>query len=201
MAINDTLSALAQKLGLKTTRLQELQVLYEKLTDDIRRNQDRLSELKTEASELDAKLRAKKKEYDAADSSIREIIKQGDFVMLFKEKDQARERLASISGRLEKDVTIRHKLKLLIDAIRNPPNTDVSDEIRDELGDALSDLQEEDDSVKDLDAVSYSSREAVSDERIASIGTGESSDGSESSESLFAKEPQDELERMIAAIN
>ena len=47
MAINDMLSALAQKLGLKTTRLQDLQVLHEKLTDDIRRNQDRLGELKT----------------------------------------------------------------------------------------------------------------------------------------------------------
>ena len=77
----------------------------------------------------------------------------------------------------------------------------MSDEIADDLGGALADLKDEDESVRNLDAVSYSSGTAVSDERIALIGTGESNGASESSESLSAKEPQDDLERMIAAIN
>lgn len=200
MAINDMLSALAQKLGLKTTRLQDLQVLHEKLTDDIRRNQDRLGELKTKVSDLDAKLRAKKREYDAAGPGIRKIVRC-EFEILFKQQDQLLESLQGISGRLKKDVVILHKLDLLIEASGNPPHTDVSDEIADDLGGALADLKDEDESVRNLDAVSYSSGTAVSDERIASIGTGESNGASESSESLSAKEPQDDLERMIAAIN
>ena len=76
MAINDVLSALAEKLGLKTTRLQDLHVLREKVEDDIRRNQDKLGDLKNEVADLDAKLRAKKKEYDAAGPGIRQIIKR-----------------------------------------------------------------------------------------------------------------------------
>ena len=201
MAINDMLSALAQKLGLKTTRLQDLQILHEKLTDDVRRNQDKLSELKTKVSDLDAKLRAKKKEYDAAGPGIKQIVKR-EFAVLFKQQDQVLETLDGISGRLEKDVVILHKLDLLIEASGNPPHTDVSDEIADDLGEALADLKDEDESVRNLDAVSYSSGTTVSDERIASIGTGESTGVNKSAaEDSSAKEPQDELERMIAAIN
>ncbi len=200
MAINDMLSALAQKLGLKTTRLQDLQILHEKLTDDVRRNQDKLSELKTKVSDLDAKLRAKKKEYDAAGPGIKQIIKR-EFAVLFKQQNQVLETLDGISGRLEKDVVILHKLDLLIEASGNPPHTEVSDEIADDLGDALADLKDEDESVRNLEAVSYSHGTSVSDEQIASIETGESNGVSESPESLSAKMPQDDLERMIAAIN
>ena len=201
MAINDMLSALAQRLGLKTTRLQDLQVLHEKLTDDIRRNQDKLSQLKTRVADLDAKLRAKKKEYDAAGPGIKQIIKR-EFAVLFKQQEQVLETLDGISGRLEKDVVIIHKLDLLIEASGNPPHTDVSDEIADDLGDALAELKDEDESVRSLDTVSYSPGTTVSDERIASIGTSESIGVSESAtKDLSAKEPQDDLERMIAAIN
>ena len=200
MAINDMLSALAQKLGLKTTRLQDLQILHEKLTDDVRRNQDKLSELKTKVSDLDAKLRAKKKEYDAAGPGIKQIVKR-EFAVLFKQQDQVLETLDGISGRLEKDVVILHKLDLLIEASGNPPHTDVSDEIADDLGDALADLKDEDESVRNLEAVSYSPGTTVPDDRIASIGTGGFNDVNEAPENLSAKEPQDDLERMIAAIN
>ena len=201
MAINDMLSALAQKLGLKTSRLQDLQVLQEKLTDDIRRNQDKLVDLKAKVSDLDAKLRAKKKEYDAAGPGIKQIIKR-EFAVLFKQQEQVLETLDGISGRLEKDVIILHKLELLIETANNPPHTDLSDEIKDDLGDALSDLQEEDDAVRDLDAVTYKSgATAVSEDRIAAIDTAEPGIMGAPAGSLSAKAPQDDLERMIEAIN
>ena len=200
MAINDMLSAIAQKLGLKTTRLQDLQLLHEKLTDDIRRNQDKLGDLKAKVADLDAKLRAKKKEYDAAGPGIRQIIKR-EFSVLFKQQEQVLETLDGISGRLEKDVVIIHKLDLLIEASGNPPHTDVSDEIADDLGDVFSDLKDEAESVRNLDAVSYSPGATVSEDRINAIETGEPASAHESSAASSAKEPQDELERMIAAIN
>ena len=198
MAINDVLCALAQKLGLKTTRLQDLQVLQERVADDIRRNQDKLGDLKTDVSELDAKLRAKKKEYDAAGPGIRQIIKR-EFAVLFKQQEQTLETLDGISTRLNNDVILLHKTKELISSLESQNCTggateDPFGDIALELGVEIDDQREKIKAAADLDKVRLPGAEAVSEERIAAIDVDAISAAS-------AKEPQDALDRMISEIS
>ena len=203
MAINDVLSALAEKLGLKTTRLQDLHVLREKVEDDIRRNQDKLGDLKNEVADLDAKLRAKKKEYDAAGPGIRQIIKR-EFAFLFKQQEQVLETLNGISARLNNDAVLLHKTKVLISSLESQNRVggdmeDPFDDVAIELGIEIDNQRAENKSAKELDKVRFPSTDEISEERIASL----SADGrtNVSSSSSTAREEQDDLDRMIAEIH
>lgn len=194
MAINDVLSALAQKMGLQTTRLEDLQKMKDGLDDDIRRNQDKLGDLKARVAEVDAQLRAKKKEYDSAGPGIRRIIKS-EFALLFRQQDQVLETLDSISARIVKDNDILHKVELLIGSLANPVKTDIADEVADDLGDVLDEIRYEDRSVSRMNDVSFARSEEVTDERIATIGA-------DATERAADKDGQaDELDRMISEIN
>ena len=203
MAINDVLSALAEKLGLKTTRLQDLHVLREKVEDDIRRNQDKLGDLKNEVADLDAKLRAKKKEYDAAGPGIRQIIKR-EFAFFFKQQEQVLETLNGISARLNNDAVLLHKTKVLISSLESQNRVggdmeDPFDDVAIELGIEIDNQRAENKSAKELDKVRFPSTDEISEERIASL----SADGrtNVSSSSSTAREEQDDLDRMIAEIH
>lgn len=194
MAINDVLSALAQKMGLQTTRLEDLQKMKDGLDDDIRRNQDKLGDLKARVAEVDAQLRAKKKEYDSAGPGIRRIIKS-EFALLFRQQDQVLETLDSISARIVKDNDILHKVELLIGSLANPVKTDIADEVADDLGDVLDEIRYEDRSVSRMNDVSFARSEEVTEERIATIGA-------DATERAADKDGQaDELDRMISEIN
>jgi hypothetical protein len=194
MAINDVLSALAQKMGLQTTRLEDLEKIKANLGESIRRNQDKLCDLKARVAEVDAQLRAKKKEYDAAGPGIRKIIKS-EFALLFRQQDQVLETLDSISSRIVKDNDIVHKVDLLIEALKNPPRTDYADEVADDLSDVLGDLRQEEKSVSKMNEVSFSRMEEVSDGQIAAIAAvGEASPGRQTA-------GMDRLDEMIMEIN
>ena len=194
MAINDILSALAQKMGLQTTRLEDLQMMKDRLADDIRRNQDKLGDLKSRVAEVDAQLRAKKKEYDASGPGIRRIIKS-EFALLFRQQNQVLETLDSISARIVKDNDILHKVDLLISSLANPVKTDIADEVADDLGDVLDEIKYEDKSVNRMNDVNFAKSEEVSDDLIESIA-------SDAPARASAKEEQpDELDRMISEIS
>ena len=203
MEINDVLSALAQKLGLKTTRLQDLQIMKEAVENDIRRNQDKLNDLKEEVSDIDAKLRAKKSEYDSSGPGIRQIIKS-EFALLFKQQDQVLETLAGISARLNNGAILLHKTKLLISSLECRTTTQdesVFDGITAELGLAIDEQRDVDKAAGALDNVKYSSMEDVSDERIAAIAADEPIGSAPQEWGASEKESLDELDRRIATIN
>ena len=194
MAINDVLSAFAQKMGLQTTRLEDLQKIKERLEDDIRRNQDKLGEIKARVAGVDAQLSAKKKEYDAAGPGIRRII-NSEFALLFRRQNQVLETLESISARILKDNDILHKIDLLMDSLVNPVKTDIADEVADDLAEELDEIRHENKSVSRLNEVDFGKTEEVSDELIASIGAGAPV------RIETEKESPDELDRMISEIN
>lgn len=194
MAINDILSVLAQKMGLQTTRIEDLRRMKDRLDDDIRRNQDKLGDLKLRVAEVDAQLRAKKKEYDAAGPGIRRIIKS-EFALLFRQQNQVLETLDSISARIVKDNDILHKVDLLMSSLANPVKTDIADEVADDLGDVLDEIKYEDKSVDRMNSVNFAKSEEVSEELIATI----ESDNPE--QVTTVEEQSDELDRMISEIN
>lgn len=200
MAINDALSALAQKLGLKTTRLQDLQTLREKLADDVRRNQDKLGELKTDVSDLDAKLRAKKKEYDAAGPGIRQIIKR-EFAILFKQQEQVLETLDGISSQLNNGTILLHKVELEIANLQQPNREDDFSRLIVDIEISSENRRAENNLARELDGKKMPAFEDVSDARIEAIDANEAVVADPVSHGTALHEPQDELDRMIAAIN
>ena len=193
MAINDVLSALAQKLGLQATRLEDLMKMRSRLEDDIRQNQDRIGDLKNKVAENDAKLRAKKKEYDAAGPGIRKIIKS-EFALLFRRQDQVLETLDSIAARIGKDNDLLHKLELLIEEMQHPPKTDMIDDVADDLGIVLEDIRDEDRSAERLNEVNFTKQATATDEQIANIDAA-------TPERAEMATPEDDLDRMISEIN
>lgn len=193
MAINDVLSAFAQKLGLQSTRIEDLQKMKDRLNDDLRRNQDQLEDLKTRVAEVDAQLKAKKAEYDAASMGVQRIIKS-EFALLFRQQNQVLETLDSISARIIRDNDLLHKVDLLIESLKNPAEPETPDEIADDLSDVLDEIKDENKSMERLNRVTFSKTDQVSDELIASIST-------EATPASVKREAVDELDRMISEIN
>lgn len=193
MAINDALSAFAQKLGLQSTRIEDLQKIKDRLNDELRKNQDQLEDLKTRVAEVDAQLKAKKAEYDTASMGVQRILKS-EFALLFRQQNQVLEKLDSISARIMAKNDLLHKTDLLIESLKNPATPEDIDEIADDLTDVLDDIKDENKSLERLNKVTFSKTDEVSDELIASIST-------DATPVSFKRETTDELDRMISEIN
>ena len=193
MAINDVLCAAAQKLGLKDTPIEAWKKKQHEIESAIRDNQDRLDELKSKVGQLDAQLRAKKREYDVAGPGVKSIIKR-EMGSLFKRLDRISEPCAAIADRIDSDQLLFDKIGMLIFAEENPTKTEEIEDIVCELKGWLDEQSEEGVVGKELGETEYHSQTETSeyDARIDAI----SEDGvSGSTQSC------DELDERIAQMN
>lgn len=174
MAINDVLSEIATRFGLKDTEVATLQKKQLDLKEQIRQLQDVYEVQLDAADKLDKLLLLTKKRYDAAGPTQKRIIKL-QLKGFFDEQDgilQPAEIAAKTIGIYQEMI---NKLGLLIIALQNPTNTEAIEDIAADYEECLGDLQDAEAQVSRLKGVKYKGLEETSDieGRIASIGSQE----------------------------
>lgn len=171
MALNDVLSEVAKRLGLKDTEIGTMRRKQEELSDAIRNGHDRLDGLKERVDKLDAQLLEKKREYDAAGPGRRQIVKE-ELKLLFQRQDRSLEPVRVITQRLQAYQLLKDKIDQLIFVAENPSRTEEIDEITLDMEDMLDEQQAESKAVRELEGVSCMEQEedAKFDERLNAIG-------------------------------
>lgn len=162
MALNDVLSEVAKKLGLRDTRIETLQRKQAELSDSIRDNHDRLEMLKKRVDDLDALLLRKKHEYDAAGPGRKRIIKE-EIKLLFAQQDRIMEPVSAIAGRIRIDELVKDKIALLIFVEENPTQTEEIDEITLDMQEWLDEQKVQAKASEELANAEYSRQENESE--------------------------------------
>lgn len=193
MALNDVLSEVAKRLGLKDTRIDTLRRKQAELAAAIRDNNDRLEVLKQRVRNLDSQLAEKKKEYVAAGPGLQRIIKE-EFKSFFAQQDRIMEPVSAIAERIRIDELVKDKIDILIFAEENPSRTDEIEERTLDMKDWLDEQKAQSKVSAELAQALYSRSEndVELDGRINEIGgTAESQKNSQS----------DSLDQRIAELN
>lgn len=176
MALNDIMSEVAERLGLKDTHLDTLRRRQMQLSENIRTNYDKLEALKNLVDDLDSKLKQKKNEYDLAGPGKRLIIKQ-ELRLLFEKQDRIIEPIKTFSDQISRYELEKDKINTLIFAEENPSRIEDIEDMTADLEEWLDGQKDAARASKKLAATSYSSQqedEAEIDFRINSIdGVGE----------------------------
>lgn len=193
MALNDVLSEVAQRLGLKDSEIGTMRRQQEVLSDAIRDGHDRLEGLKKVVDRLDSQLLQKKKEYDAAGPGRRRIVKE-ELKLLFQQQDRSLEPVRVITRHLQACELQKHKIDLLIFVAEHPSRTEEIDEIALDMKDLLDEQQTQSKAVRELEGVSCMDQEddAKFDERLNALG------GMGETESPFPVDPMDERIAQLA---
>lgn len=153
-SISANLSKLASFLGLKATDKRRMQGMGKKLAASKAGNVDRLEALKQEIAQLEARVLAKKKEYDAASGDTRKIISR-EMERLFRELDRLHARENIISANIERISAAWAKFEEYKAAQESGLSEGELDDLALELEEALDNLKQVDRASKDLEQVKY----------------------------------------------
>ena len=171
MAINDVLSNVAIRLGLKDTEITTLQRKQLELNEQIRQLNDVYELQLVEADKLDKLLLQTKKRFDVAGPTQKSIIK-----LQLKDLFDRQDGILQPAEIAHKTISIYqemiNKLGLLVIALQNPTNTEAIEDIAADYEDCLGDLEDAEKQVSRLKGVKYKgvSESSEVDQRIASIG-------------------------------
>jgi len=171
MAINDVLSNVAIRLGLKDTEITTLQRKQLELNEQIRQLNDVYELQLVEADKLDKLLLQTKKRFDVAGPTQKSIIK-----LQLKDLFDRQDGILQPAEIAHKTISIYqemiNKLGLLVIALQNPTNTEAIEDIAADYEDCLGDLEDAEKQVSRLKGVKYKGVSEASevDQRIASIG-------------------------------
>lgn len=171
MAINDVLSNVAIRLGLKDAEITTLQRKQLELNEQIRQLNDVYELQLVEADKLDKLLLQTKKRFDVAGPTQKSIIK-----LQLKDLFDRQDGILQPAEIAHKTISIYqemiNKLGLLVIALQNPTNTEAIEDIAADYEDCLGDLEDAEKQVSRLKGVKYKgvSESSEVDQRIASIG-------------------------------
>ena len=192
MAINDVLSDVAIRLGLKDTEITTLQRKQLELNEQIRQLNDVYELQLVEADKLDKLLLQTKKRFDVAGPTQKSIIK-----LQLKDLFDRQDGILQPAEIAHKTISIYqemiNKLGLLVIALQNPTNTEDIEDIAADYEECLGDLQDAEKQVSHLKGVKYKGVEESLeiDQRISSIGA---------TEDVTAKKVVDPLDERIATL-
>lgn len=192
MAINDVLSNVAIRLGLKDTEITTLQRKQLELNEQIRQLNDVYELQLVEADKLDKLLLQTKKRFDVAGPTQKSIIKL-QLKDLFDKQDGILQPAEIAHKTISIYQEMINKLGLLVIALQNPTNTEAIEDIAADYEDCLGDLQDAEKQVSHLKGVKYKGVEESLeiDQRISSIGA---------TEDVTAKKVVDPLDERIATL-
>lgn len=192
MAINDVLSNVAIRLGLKDTEITTLQRKQLELNEQIRQLNDVYELQLVEADKLDKLLLQTKKRFDVAGPTQKSIIK-----LQLKDLFDRQDGILQPAEIAHKTISIYqemiNKLGLLVIAMQNPTNTEDIEDIAADYEECLGDLQDAEKQVSHLKGVKYKgvTESSEVDQRIASIGA---------TEDVGAEKIVDPLDERIASL-
>lgn len=192
MAINDVLSNVAIRLGLKDTEITTLQRKQLELNEQIRQLNDVYEKQLDEADQLDKLLLQTKKRFDIAGPTQKSIIKL-QLKDLFDKQDGILQPAEIAHKTISIYQEMINKLGLLVIALQNPTNTEDIEDIAADYEECLGDLQDAEKQVSHLKGVKYKgvTESAEVDQRIASIGA---------TEDVGAEKIVDPLDERIASL-
>lgn len=157
MELSDILARLMEALGLKKSQADKYLAMDKKLRASRASNVDRLEALKDEIGTLTRRIKAKKKEYDAAGGESKRVVK-GEIQRIFAELDRLKNREQIIGRNIgQLDLAIA-KLAELQDAQSQGVDTETLDDIALELEDIFDELKATDRVREELDEVAYEPR-------------------------------------------
>lgn len=192
MAINDVLSNVAIRLGLKDTEIATLRKKQLELGALIRALNDVYESQLEEADKLDKLLLQTKKRFDVAGPTQKSIIK-----LQLKDLFDRQDGILQPAEIAHKTISIYqemiNKLGLLVIALQNPTNTEDIEDIAADYEECLGDLQDAEKQVSHLKGVKHKGVEESLeiDQRISSIGA---------TEDVTAKKVVDPLDERIATL-
>ena len=192
MAINDVLSNVAIRLGLKDTEITTLQRKQLELNEQIRQLNDVYEKQLDEADELDKLLLQTKKRFDIAKSTQKPIIKL-QLKHIFDRQDGLLPQAEIVYKTISIYQEMINKLGLLVIALQNPTDTEAIEGITADYEDCLGDLYDAEKQVSRLKGLKYNGVTVSPevDQRIASIGA---------TEDVTAEKTVDPLDERIASL-
>ena len=164
MAINDVISAVLTKFGLKQTEAQKCEAAIGELEEKIRNLYDQLNERIDESKRLEARISKLKAQYDIANSATRQLL-EDQIRSLLRECKHIKERQGLLLRNIEREKAMKHACELKLDNLRNPTDVDAVGEMAEDKREMVEDLKEEDKALAELAGIKYE-REARQDESI-----------------------------------
>ena len=156
MAINDILSDALIRIGLKKSEQRKLEEAIEASEERIRTLYDRMEEHIRGIQELEAKLKALRKEYENSSNSVKEARAMALSPLMKKLKDSQEEReLIVRSINLENDLLRNYKIEL--EHLLHPSRQEEIMEAADNKSDIVADLRGEDKAVEKLNGIRHTS--------------------------------------------
>jgi len=151
-ALRSVLSAMAEKVGLKSSDAKQLDTFAQKLASSKVANTDKLEELKEEIRTIERRCLQKKKEYEGSKGKIRDIC-ASEIEQIFREIDLRQDRAAILAGNVQQISIAQAKIQEIKAAHLRGADENEIDEIAlcaqeafetQQIGDrAVADLQRE----------------------------------------------------------
>lgn len=167
MALNDILSTLVEKMGLKKSdrrRCEEAIAEHEYRIKDLDR---RLAGLVEEARTVERRLRELKVAYDAATVQARGLL-EAQIRSGMRDFARIRELQTLTLRNQEKEKTLLNACRLELENLDHPTDEVAVDEARSRKEDLIEDLQDEDETLADLDNLRYDPHKSAIDTADAS---------------------------------
>lgn len=164
MAINDVISSILTKLGLKQTEMQKCESAIDELEEKIRNLYDQLNDRIDECKRLEGRIGKLKVQYDAANAATRQLLEE-QIRSLLRECKHIKERQGLLLRNIEREKALKHACELKLDNLRNPTDVDTVGEMAEDKREIVEDLKEEDKALAELARVKYE-REAQPDDSI-----------------------------------
>lgn len=154
MAMNDILSALLTRLGLKTSEKDLCERAIRLHEENLKDLHDRLQEQMDEVKSLETRLRKLKSDYDVATPASKTLY-EAQIRSLMKDFERARERQRLTLRNIEKEKALLQNRRLEAENLDHPTDVAAVEESEDRKDELLDDLQEEDASLEALAGKTY----------------------------------------------
>lgn len=169
--ISDTLSKLAQLLGIKSSDKHRIELMKQKLAASKARNVDQLEVLKDKIKQFETQALRKKKEYEAAKGDSKRIV-GGEIERIFRDLDRLQGQENVIASNIERISVAQAKIEEFKAAqVRGLEESEL-DNIALDLQEAFEGLKVADRASKDLERVEYHAPEVSqvnAEERMAEV--------------------------------
>ena len=160
MALNDTISSLLEKIGLKKSDLGKCRDAILAHEERIKDLNDDLSGKFDEMQRLERSLRDLKAKYDAASQASRKLL-ESQIRSLMRDFSGLKEMQDIVLRNLEKEKLLLRNRRIELEHLRHPTDVDSIVDAQERKDEIISDLEEEDAEVSELAGRVYRREEDV----------------------------------------
>ena len=169
MALNDAISAILEKVGLKKSDLAKCREAIVEHEDRIKDLNDELSGKLDEAQRLERMLRGLKAKYDAAAPASRTLL-EAQIRSLMRDFSGLKEVQDIILRNLDKEKLLLRNRRIELEHLRHPTDVGAIVDAQDRKDEVVADLEEEDAEVSELAGRVYRRKEEVDATVMAELG-------------------------------